>query len=173
VRRVTRLVSFVLLGLTAVFVTMMAGLRLKWPPVLDAIRRLNRAATNRWQMHTAGTPGAYAGVVRHRGRHSGRMYETPVVPVRTDDGFVIALPYDLRSDWMKNVLTSGSATIVHEGRTHEVERPEVIPMTEANPFFGPQEQRMHQRFHVEHCLRVRFVEPDGAAAASVEGSPAG
>jgi len=38
-------------------------------------------------MKTAGTPGAYAGAITHVGRRSGRVYETPVGPFATDDGF--------------------------------------------------------------------------------------
>jgi hypothetical protein len=90
---------------------------------------------------------------------SGRAYETPVGAVATDDGFVIALPYGLRADWMKNVLASGSATIVNEGRTYEVDRPEIIPLEEGNAYFPGKEQRTHCRFGVENCLRLRRVGP--------------
>ncbi|MGZ4612806.1 MAG: hypothetical protein ACXV1K_06490 [Kineosporiaceae bacterium] len=51
-------------------------------------------------MRTAGSPGAYASVVRHVGRTSGRRYETPVVPVATDGGFVVPLPYGPGTDWL-------------------------------------------------------------------------
>jgi hypothetical protein len=40
-----------------------------------------------------------------------------MVAFATDDGFVIALPYGPGADWVKNVLASGSATIVNEGDT--------------------------------------------------------
>ena len=43
------------------------------------------------QMRTAGTPGAYAGIIRARGRVSGRMIETPVGIIADGDAFLIAL----------------------------------------------------------------------------------
>jgi hypothetical protein len=70
------------------------------------------------------------------------------------DSFLIALPYGDRTDWMKNVLVQGSATVITDGGTYEVERPEIIPMTEATASFRPTEQRMQRRFHVESALRL-------------------
>ena len=83
------------------------------------------------------------------------MYQTPVIAVQHDDSFLIALPYGKRTDWLKNVLDSGSAAIVANGHTYEVDRPEVIPMAEATAYFRPREQRMHRQFHVDSALRVR------------------
>ena len=83
------------------------------------------------------------------------MYQTPVIAVRHDDSFLIALPYGKRTDWLKNVLDRGSATIVANGHTYEIDRPEVIPMAEATGYFRPREQRMHRQFHVDSALQVR------------------
>lgn len=138
------------------------GMRTKSPMVLDAIRRMNRTYVNPRQ-RDAGTPGAYASLIRHTGRATGAPYETPVVPVETDDGFAIALPYGARSDWLRNVLASGSATIVHQGRTHRVADPEVVAIETADSYFSPKDQRTHRIFGTRECLRVRRVEPDHAA----------
>lgn len=93
-------------------------------------------------------------MVRHVGRRSGRAYETPVVAVEHGDSFLIALPYGERTDWLKNVLAGGSATLVMRGQTYQIDRPEVIPMAEATGYFRPREQRMHRRFGVDSALRV-------------------
>jgi deazaflavin-dependent oxidoreductase (nitroreductase family) len=122
-------------------------------PVQAALRRLTRA-TRPLAMRSAGTENSSTSVVRHVGRHSGRPYETPVVAVEDDDGFLIALPYGERTDWMKNVLASGRATVVTHGRTYGVDRPDVIPMAEGTAYFGPKEQKLHRRFAVDTCLRV-------------------
>lgn len=147
-------IGFALGGLLAVFAV---GMRTGSPVVLDAVRRFNRGFTNRLQMRTAGTPGAYASIVRHRGRRSGQEYETPVVALPTDAGFVFALPYGRRTDWMRNVLAAGSATVVHEGRSYQVDSPELLGMAEANPYFPPREQRLHRAFRVNDFLRVHQV----------------
>ena len=103
---------------------------------------------------SAGREGSGTSVVRHVGRRSGRTYETPVVVARHDDSFLIALPYGERTDWLKNVLGKGSATIVTNGRTYEAGQPEVIPMAEATAYFRPREQRLHRQFHVDTALQV-------------------
>src|SRR5215471_11619743 len=99
-----------------VFVT---GLRAKSPRIRGAVRKVARA-TQRFTIKSAGLPGAYASIVRHTGRASGRSYETPVRAARTDDGLVITLPYGANTDWLKNILKRGSATIVDEGEEIEV-----------------------------------------------------
>jgi deazaflavin-dependent oxidoreductase (nitroreductase family) len=106
-------------------------------------------------LRSAGQKGTGTSVIRHVGRRSGQSYQTPVVVARRDDSFLIALPYGQRTDWLKNVLAAGSATIVADGSSYEVDRPEVIPMAEASAYFRPREQRMHRQFHVETALQVQ------------------
>ena len=103
----------------------------------------------------AGTERSNTSVVRHVGRRSGRTYDTPVVAAQHDDSFLIALPYGERTDWLKNVLSKGSAAIVTNGHIYQVDQPEIIPMAEATGYFRPREQRMHQQFHVDTALQVR------------------
>ena len=71
-----------------------------------------------------------------------------------DDSFLIALPYGERTDWLKNVLAKGSATLITGGKTYQVDRPEVIPMAEATIYYRPREQRLHRQFHVGSALRL-------------------
>ena len=105
-------------------------------------------------MRSAGTEQSTTSVVRHIGRRSGRSYETPVVAVEHDDSLLIALPYGERTDWMRNVLANGTATVVTHGQAYEVDQPQVIPMTEATRYFRLKEQKLHRRFAVDTCLRV-------------------
>jgi deazaflavin-dependent oxidoreductase (nitroreductase family) len=121
--------------------------------VQNALRLFTRA-TRPLALRSAGQQGSTTSVVRHIGRRSGRTYQTPVVAVQHSDSFLIALPYGERTDWLKNVLHAGSAAIVTNGRTYEIDRPEVIPMAEATGYFRPREQRMHRQFHVDTALRV-------------------
>jgi deazaflavin-dependent oxidoreductase (nitroreductase family) len=122
-------------------------------PIRDTLRWLTHA-TRPLALRTAGRPGVKTSVIRHVGRRSGRPYETPVVAVEQDDGFLIALPYGERTDWAKNVVAGGSGVLVTDGHDYEVDRPEVIPMDVAASAFGQKEQRLHRRFHVETALRV-------------------
>ncbi len=122
-------------------------------PLQNALRLFTRAMRP-VALRSAGKEGSATSVVRHVGRRSGRKYETPVIAAQHDDSFLIALPYGERTDWLKNVLDQGSATIVTHGHTYDVDRPEVIPMAEATAYFRPKEQRMHRQFHVDSALQV-------------------
>ena len=155
-------------GLVAIALVFVLGMRAKSPLVLGPLIRLQRAVLNPRQMRSAGTPGAYAAVIGHRGRISGRQYETPVGAVAAADGFVIALPYGARANWLQNVLASGSATIVHEGQTYQVDQPEVIPMRAVAARFTAGDQRSFRWLAVDQALRVRRVEPDGAGERSTD-----
>lgn len=112
-------------------------------------------------MRSAGGAESSAAVIRHRGRRSGRTYETPVRAVATDEGFVIALLFGPRANWPRNVLASGSATIVRDGRSYAVERPEVVAIQDvASSFLSDRRLRL---FRVDRALRVRTVQSDAAA----------
>jgi deazaflavin-dependent oxidoreductase (nitroreductase family) len=158
VRMIARLIAGVVLVLVATGIVFVVGMRTKSPLVLDTVRRTSRAMKP-LALKSAGTPGAYASVIQHVGRTTGRAYETPVGAVATDDGFVIALPYGSNTDWLKNVLASGSAAIVDEGSVYDVDRPEVVPIAVADRHFSSQDQRAHRVFGVDQCLRVRRLGP--------------
>jgi deazaflavin-dependent oxidoreductase (nitroreductase family) len=155
--QLTTLAGALFVGLVAIALVFLLGMRAKSPLVLNPLIRLQRAILNPRQMRSAGTPGAYASVIRHRGRISGRPYETPVGAVAADDGFVIALPYGSRANWVQNVLASGSATIVHEGQTHQVDQPEVVPMRAVEVRFTAGDQRSFRWLAVDRALRIRRV----------------
>ena len=159
--RLSKLGGGLLFGLGVIGIVFVVGMRRKSPLVLNAVRRSSRAMKP-LVLKSSGTPDGIASVIRHVGRTSGRPYETPVQAVATDDGFVIALPYGPNTDWLKNVLVSGWATIVHEGDTYRVNRPEIVPASVAAPLFSPKDQRTHRLFRVDNCLLVRRAETDDA-----------
>jgi deazaflavin-dependent oxidoreductase (nitroreductase family) len=170
-RRVTYVVGALALSVVAFLLLVVVGMRTKSPPVLRLVRRVNRSVSNPIQMRSAGRPGAYASIIHHRGRISGQRYETPVGAEATDDGFVIALPYGTTTDWLKNLLADGTATIVNEGETFEVDQPEVRPLASEIARFPTADQRNLRRFRVEQCVRVRRVDRSGAAGLPIEAVP--
>lgn len=154
IRNTVLTVLALVVGLVSVF---LVGMRRKSPPVVDAVRRFNKAVSNPKQMETAGTPGAYASIIEHVGRRSGATYRTPVGTQAMPDGFLIALPYGTRADWVRNVLAAGSAVIVADGETVPVEKPEIVPAVELADELSAGEQRLLKLFKVEQFLRVRRV----------------
>lgn len=145
-----------LLGiLVALGVLFVLGMRFRHPLLLRPLFALMRSRMNPRALQTAGTPGAAFSIVRHRGRVSGRDLETPVGVVRTDDAFLVALPYGTHSNWVRNVLASGSAMIVHAGEVHEVGHPELVPMDSVASAFTAGDLRLSRLLRTDECLRLR------------------
>lgn len=74
---------------------------------MQAPRRRMTQATRPFAMRSAGTEKSSTSIVPHVGRRSGRIYETPVIAVEHEHGFLINRPCADRANWGKNVVTSG------------------------------------------------------------------
>jgi deazaflavin-dependent oxidoreductase (nitroreductase family) len=87
--------------------------------------------SNRFFLKIAGRELRAYSIVTHRGRNSGREYRNPVGAYPLGDGFVIAVLYGSHSQWVRNVMANGSFTLRTKGRDHQLERPEIIPRSQA------------------------------------------
>ena len=94
-------------------------------PLPQWLARFNRVATNRLGRPIAGWAPGFA-IVRHVGRRSGRVYETPVAVFRRGDTVTIALTYGARSEWVKNVLAAGGCELRTRGKTLRLIDPRVV-----------------------------------------------
>jgi deazaflavin-dependent oxidoreductase (nitroreductase family) len=65
-------------------------------------------------------------ILRHTGRTSGRVYATPVVGLRTPDGFMIPLPFGDATQWAKNLFAAGGGSLRFAGREYLIAEPQVI-----------------------------------------------
>lgn len=74
-------------------------------------------------------------IVRHVGRTSGREYRNPVSAYPLGDGFVIAVLYGVRSQWVRNVMATGRFVLRTRNRDYPLERPEIISPAQALPAF--------------------------------------
>ena len=81
--------------------------------VIEWLRGFNKKVTNRITMRFAGKR-VYA-VVYHRGRKSGKDYQTPVVAMPTGDCFVFPLPYGAHTDWCRNLMAAGGGRMQWRG----------------------------------------------------------
>lgn len=59
-------------------------------------------------------------LIRHVGRKSGRTYETPVILVGVDEGFIAELTYGENVNWYRNAVAAGGCVVVHRGRQYRV-----------------------------------------------------
>ena len=148
-------VAAALVGVGAVSLALLvAGMRWKLPAVLDIVRRLNRSLTNPRVMRTAGTDATQTSVIQHVGRTSGRAYETPVDTIAATTGLLIALPYGTRADWVRNVLASGSATVVTRGERVDVDRPSIVATADVEGQIPAKSLRTLRLFGVNQCLHL-------------------
>lgn len=89
------------------------------------VARLNKRVTNRLLGPlTRWLPG-YA-IVVHTGRRSGLEYRTPVKVFPRPGGFVIALTYGPRTEWVRNVLAAGGCRLITRGRTWRLTAPRLF-----------------------------------------------
>jgi len=66
------------------------------------------------------------GVIKHRGRTSGKDYETIVSPYRKGQVLAVGLAHG-KTNWVKNVLAAGEADLRLARRAVHLVRPRVIP----------------------------------------------
>jgi deazaflavin-dependent oxidoreductase (nitroreductase family) len=98
-------------------------------------------------------------LVRHVGRRSGRVYETPLILAEVPDGFVAELTYGPDVDWYRNVVAAGGCTVIHHGREYAVDQ-----ISELAPDQGlaayPYPQRLVLRLLRRHQFRLLAVARD-------------
>lgn len=70
-------------------------------------------------------------VLQHTGRRSGKGYATPVVALRTIDGFIIPLPFGDATQWARNLFAAGGASLRWAGRDYRIAEPNVIDRADA------------------------------------------
>ncbi|MEX1171646.1 MAG: nitroreductase/quinone reductase family protein [Chloroflexota bacterium] len=165
------------LGIAAVAIATLAavfviGMRRKSRIVQGPLRAFLRVVLNPRQLRQAGRSDATTSIIRHRGRRTGRLLETPVDVVRDADDFFIALPYGRQTQWLRNVLAAGSAEIVTDGATIAVEGPELLVMSTVTHHFPEADQRSFQVFGTTDCLRLSRANGDETARAVVAGAAA-
>ena len=94
-------------------------------PIPRVVGQWNKVGLNRVTRRIAPwMPGL--GVVVHRGRRSGRVYQTPVNVFATGDGYVLALTYGPDTDWVKNVLAAGCCELMTRGRVISLTSPRLF-----------------------------------------------
>ena len=135
-----------LLTLAAVFGSLFLGLLalgilMRQKAVNDKMRRLSsRMGKGALIRKIAGTRlgSLYfnLSVLKHVGRKSGREYVTFLSAYPLGDGFVLTLAYP-HTDWCSNIMASGKCTLTFKEQEYELERPELIPMSEAWAAYPP------------------------------------
>ena len=75
-------------------------------------------------------------LVRHVGRKSGTIYETPLIVSRVPDGFVAELTYGPEVSWYRNIVAAGRCVIIFRGAEYRIDRIESCTAAEGLAAFG-------------------------------------
>ncbi len=107
------------------------------------------------------------GILRHRGRRSGRLYATPIGMRPLGDSFVIPRTFSDQAAWYLNIKAAGEATVKYLGRDYELVDPQVVDYATAKPAFPRYELLQFRLIGINEYLRLRVV-PQGARQAHME-----
>lgn len=95
------------------------------------------------------------GLVRHRGRRSGRAYATPVAARPAPGGFIIPLSFGPEADWFQNVQAAGGCVVRWKGVEHALVDPQVVDWAEAQEAFNPLEGALMSLAGIKRFARLR------------------
>ncbi len=98
------------------------------------------------------------GVLRHRGRRSGTIFQTPVVVRPTGDGFIVPMPWGETTDWYRNVRAAGACVVRWKGRDYPLAQPELLDLRTAGASFDGLQRGAMQRFGITQALRLRHQQ---------------
>jgi len=95
------------------------------------------------------------GVLRHRGRVSGRIYATPLGMRPLGNTFVIPRTFGENAAWYRNVLAAGWCVVTYRGRDYKLIGPEVVDYASAAPAFPRYELLQFRLVGINEYLRLR------------------
>lgn len=94
-------------------------------------------------------------IVRHIGRRSAKVYETPIIVSRVADGFVIELTYGPDVDWHKNMVAAGGCTVVWHGQEYVIDQIESIDTASGLAAFPPLQQAILRLLRRQHFEKLK------------------
>jgi deazaflavin-dependent oxidoreductase (nitroreductase family) len=97
-------------------------------------------------------------IVRHVGRRSGKLYETPIIVAPVKDGFVIELTYGPDVDWHKNVLAAGGCTVVWHGKKFMIDKIEPLDTETGRAAFSLPQQLILRLLRRKHFEKLKFQQ---------------
>jgi deazaflavin-dependent oxidoreductase (nitroreductase family) len=125
-------------------------------PIPTFVGKVNRVFSNRIIGLFAGRIPPFA-IIEHRGRTSGKVYQTPIMAFPFAGGFDVALTYGPQTDWVRNVQAAGSCALEYRRRRIELADPEhftAMPDSASIPIpvrWGLRVLGVHEYLRL-HCL---------------------
>lgn len=75
-------------------------------------------------------------LVRHLGRKSGTVYETPIIVAPVSEGFIAELTYGQNVNWYRNIVAAGGCELLVDGVAHRIVAIETYPTDAGRRAFG-------------------------------------
>ncbi len=97
------------------------------------------------------------GVLRHRGRKSGRMFATPLGMRPLGDSFVMPRTFGDSAAWYLNVKAAGWCVVTYKGHDYTLVEPQVIDYATAAPAFPRYELLQFRLVGINEYLRMRHA----------------
>jgi deazaflavin-dependent oxidoreductase (nitroreductase family) len=97
----------------------------------------------------------YYAILRHAGRTSGTAYATPVVALRTTDGFMIPLPFGDATQWAKNLVAAGGGGLRFAGREYRIAEPRIVDRIVAEAYLPAVLRVVAGRLGIRNYVLVR------------------
>ena len=123
------------------------------------VSRFSQRVVNPVMTRMAGSRYWYTALLRHTGRRSGKSYTTPLMAMRTSDGFVIALPYGTNVDWLRNVQAAGRAPLQLRGGVYEVADPVIVDAATALPQLSAAMRNAMRWSGVKSYVKLKKMSP--------------
>jgi len=127
-------------------------------PMPRLMAHINKRTFNKLALRRNVSP-----VLVHTGRKSGRTYQTPLDAIPIEGGYIFFVIYGRQSDWVQNVLASGSAQVVIDGSTIDLTSPRLIPRDEARPLLPAGTSEPPGILKVSLYLRMDVADEGGVS----------
>jgi hypothetical protein len=91
---------------------------------------------NRMAMRAARSGHGPFSVMRHVGRRSGTVYETPLILACVAEGFIAELTYGPDVNWHRNIVAAGGGVVIKHGVEYPIVRIEPCSCAVGRRAFG-------------------------------------
>jgi deazaflavin-dependent oxidoreductase (nitroreductase family) len=122
--------------------------------IYDRVRVMNKHVTNKMLIHIAGKPFGHFAILTHVGRKSGQVYRTPIIAEPVEGGFVIALTYGKKVDWLANVLVAGGCELHWKKQDYHLTNPVFIDCEDGLKAFPTPLNRVLKKVGTEYFLKL-------------------
>ncbi len=122
------------------------------------IRYFNKKTINRVMIRIAGKAHSPIALIRHRGRKSGSIYQTPIIVAKNRTRFVFALTYGTEVDWYRNILAQRGGELLWRGRWYVLSDPQPIVTREAVKAFPQPAALILSLLKIEDFFQMHIQE---------------